>query len=461
MSEPMENSSNLTNNNNCCEFVCNECYSNVMCGSFGEMYYRLLNSDEEENLVFNISDNKNICITVDSILHAWHYSYKSFLESIEVDILYPTCKHFFHHLYEYKNNLCSDMFHNQPEIIQQGLIDIDLYLSITYSLITNKLYLPYFHSNEHDCKYFLQLIYKRCFSGSDTNTSCCLFKMFGDKRFIEFSQYRPNWSYVREYMNSYFKLINFCATTYLDLKNKRHIIMILLFWLLIYFGEIDFKTCNIDNNLRDNPIFEEYFKINKCLSLMVGEDDSLNLIQFNEFLKEYFNLSNEIELFKVIFKLLFNNFDENTFENLQNKMIEKKLGLQRIATPLLHDLNKDIMTIEENVEENEYLCFLIGKKFTIDGFIFNQMTFDRIMDIEMNKKIYRVLPTSLDLGYTLFNNTKISYDLLKQTDPLFECLKTFLENLKLQIDDVKKVIKKNSIYQYWLDTIISLSNCLN
>ncbi|KAF0977997.1 hypothetical protein FDP41_002952 [Naegleria fowleri] len=73
-------------------------YSN-MTGSFGEMYYRLLKRFRTEQLEKDLY-NHHVMITTDSLLHAFHYSYKSILESIEVQILFPKSKRLFANLYE-------------------------------------------------------------------------------------------------------------------------------------------------------------------------------------------------------------------------------------------------------------------------------------------------------------------------------------------------------------------------
>ncbi|KAG2385812.1 hypothetical protein C9374_002961 [Naegleria lovaniensis] len=209
-------------------------YSN-MTGSFGEMYYRLLQRFKTEQLEKN---NHHVLITTDSLLHAFHYSYKSILESIEVQILFPKSKRLFANLFElmkntfiphrfseyqtqnsHSNELMPSNEFRPLGLIEQGLIDLDFYITLSFSLIVDKVEHGFYPSNAHDIQYLFDLIHRR--SGSEFSSSCCLFTIFGEKRFFEFKRYQPNWYYIRDYMNNYFKLISWCGNTYLDITNLR------------------------------------------------------------------------------------------------------------------------------------------------------------------------------------------------------------------------------------------------
>ena len=421
------------------------------------MYYRLLKRFRTEQLEKDLY-NHHVMITTDSLLHAFHYSYKSILESIEVQILFPKSKRLFANLYElmkhtfiphrfsayqiqnsHSNELIPSNEFRPLGLLEQGLVDLDFYITLSFSLIVDKVEQVFFPSNAHDVQYLFDLIHRR--SGSEFSSSCCLFTIFGEKRFFEFKRYQPNWYYIRDYMNNYFKLISWCGNTHLDLTNLRQFTLMLLLWLLI---------------CESNSLDKEYTQIEHCFTTMIGPADSVNCEGITRFLFDYFGLEqNEISLNKLgdkLYTTLTLPDGEKVVREMQNYALNKKLGLNYIANSTLKSTQDGI-----GYEESFTFC-LFGQKFTVDSFIFSNVTFDRLSDSEGTRLLPRIIPTVLDLAYAIFGAENVAENFIRNTDPYFDVVLPKLRELRSSLQQLESCMMPSSIHNLWLQTIQSLSS---
>lgn len=432
------------------------CSHSNLSGSFGEMYYKLLDQSRsnEENKV----QRNNIIITCDSLLYAWHYSYKSILEAVEVQVLYPSCKRLFGNMWRrMKEEFIPHRFsqfsvekrvHNnfssydvQPmSLIEQGLQDLDFYTSLSNSLIHEKIEEPYYVENNHDVHYLFELLQRRCDTGTDFSSSCCLLSLFGEKRFFEFGVFQPNWFYIRDYMNGYFKLLSWCSVTYLDLTNLRQFTLILMLYLLLS----DTKC-----------LHSEYNVIEECFTKMVGKSDSLNCRGLTEFLREYFKMDADHTLESIAERLYYTltlpDCDKE-IRHLQKAALEKKLGLNYISNTTLKTPQSGVIGYQD-----EFTFCFFGSRFTFDAFIFSRTTFDRLVDLEYKRLLPRVIPTVVDLGLTLFDNGEITQKITEKTDPYFDVLLVRLQEVDEQIREIYPTMFTTSVHNLWLKTIRSIS----
>ncbi|EFC45356.1 predicted protein [Naegleria gruberi] len=429
------------------------CYYSNNVGSFGEMYYRLLKRFRDEEMDGKYEKDHNILITADSLLHAFHYSYKSILESIEVQILFPKCKHLFTKLFKsMKETLIkhkfSDFANPSPHsllngfeleprpigLIEQGLYDLDFFITLSTSLIHGKVEDSYFMQNRHNVHYLFELIHRRCELGNDFSSSCCLFTIFGEKRFLEFRLYQPNWFYIRDYMNNYFKLLSWCNNTFMDITNIQQFTLILLVWLLVE----ESKTLGC-----------EYSQIEHCYKNMIGISDSANCDDITTTLREYFNMT-ESGTEKIAEKLYYTLTlpeNEKAIREIQQFVIKKNIGLNQIS-------NANLKSPKEGVgHKDEFTFCFFGRKFTLDSFIFHNVTFDRLKDEENMRYLPRVIPTILDVGYT-FLDSPVAEEILKNTDPYHDIVLDKLNELKTSINEYNS---HPSIHNIWLDTLKGLS----
>ncbi|KAG2385811.1 hypothetical protein C9374_002960 [Naegleria lovaniensis] len=205
-----------------------------------------------------------------------------------------------------------------------------------------------------------------------------------------------------------------------------------------------------------NTLDKEYVHIEHCYTTMIGPSDSVNCEGVTSFLFDYFGLEqNEISLSKLGEKLYYTITlpdGEKAIREMQNYALKKQLGLNYIA-------NSTLKSPEDGIGHEDDLTFcLFGQKFTVDSFIFSNVTFDRLTDTEGTRLLPRIIPTVLDLGYAIFGAETVSENLMRNTDPYFDVVIPKLRELRDLIQDIESSMIPPSIHNLWLKTIQSLSS---
>ena len=79
-------------------------------------------------------------------------------------------------------------------------------------------------------------------------------------------------------------------------------------------------------------------------------------------------------------------------------LIDGDYGIQRIMSQIMYtDPNLPQIVLPR-------VFHLMGQRFTIDSYVFNNVTFDRVKDLTTGQKVLRMLPSELDVQFVLGNN---------------------------------------------------------
>jgi hypothetical protein len=98
---------------------------------------------------------------------------------------------------------------------------------------------------------------------------------------------------------------------------------------------------------------------------------------------------------------------------------------------------------------------LLGLRFTIDSYVFNNVTYDRVQDLRTGQKVTRMLPSELDVGFALGNNGA-AHHLKPELDQYG--YQGVLHELRFLIDAHPADFWDQSFYSGWLSALRALSD---
>lgn len=253
-----------------------------------------------------------VFITSDLVLHALHKSYDEILFDLERHYIIGKYQNA---LEKMRNQLPSELEKNpNSSILRRSVLDVDLYLTIAYKLLTDTHVMPLFDENKEDYQTILNHI------ADLTMVQLPLFS--NNPRMYDFSQLKPRGHYVDDpIMQKYFKSMMWLGRTEFYLTSPKSIDNIQELEDL----QRQILDAVIMTNIAEMSGAEEEFdKINQIIQSLVGESDNVTMQNIKELkieanIKDY----NDLE-------------DISKVKEFQNILLTKEYADQKIVSQLLY-----------------------------------------------------------------------------------------------------------------------------
>ena len=370
-------------------------------------------------------------ISSDFILYTLHSSYDAILMHLEHKILEPNLQELLKSMYNSFNTLY-DKYSDDNRLIT-SLEDVDLYISVAYSLALGDEILPQF--SDKDAYYTIM----EAIQAEQLTT----LNLFTDKkeRKIDFSQFKPRGHYTKRIPkeNETTTLENYFRT---------------MMWL----GRIDFLlTAPPENPWEENWTKNELRRMQQSallLNELLHSCGNRSLYETHENIIEFMvgpadNLTPD-ELSYLSDSLLDSPemlFDENTYDVFQQALNSSDDYGQKIMSNFFY-----VDPFSSDPESLPVSYKLFGQKFLLDSYIFAHVVYDRI--VWNGKKIHRGMPVPLDILSVLGNENAMA--LMKDE------MKKY--HYAYKINELKEITAyydenfwQQSLYNVWLSSIKELN----
>ncbi|MFA9391845.1 MAG: DUF3160 domain-containing protein [Prolixibacteraceae bacterium] len=372
-------------------------------------------------------------ISTDAILHALHSSYDFLLKTIEDETLRENLEAFTKKMYENFPQLITEY---QGKGIDECLEDVDLYLTVAYSLIT-------------DTKQPLRLASQDLFDEvmaaieAEKATALGMFCYNDRTRSYDFSQFKVRGHYVyteEDKWNGFHSLEPYFRT---------------MMWL----GRIDLfltapepnpweepwqkneirrmnMTAFMLNQLYIGAENKELMEFNeKTITYMVGESDNVNPAEINE----YYQAKEISSANEMLMDAKYNEFYDGL--SLNEDFTQKIMGSMLFVNPMSD--RPDVLPVSYK---------LSGQRFIIDSYVFSNVVYDRI--VYNGKKVNREMPDPLDFAFALGNSDALHF---LQSELNRYPYAANLANLRYLIDQKEDSFWTESLYNSWLGAIRTLN----
>jgi len=360
-----------------------------------------------------------VLITTDSVLYALHASFDGILEDLERKVMAEQTEQM---LEEMHVQLSGDLG-VLTEDLAIAARDLDVYLAVGRTLMTGELVATV--TGEEAAQEV-----NRILAAADGYQPLDI-ELFGLTVTYDFSQLKPRGHYEGdELLERYFKAMIWLGRTEMQ---------------MITFtpeGEPLFNRRGVDAAFVSNLLLESsgaegrWSTVNGITETLIGERDSMGPQDMTKFMAEtgiadYAGLAAAED--DALFKAL----------------IASPYGIQRIMSQILYT----DPTAPQLVLPRAYL--LLGQRFTIDSYVFNNVTYDRVQDLRTGTKVTRMLPSELDVGFALGNNAA-AHHLKPELDEYG--YQGVLHELRFLIDAHPAEFWDHSFYNGWLAALRALGD---
>lgn len=377
--------------------------------SFGNAFLEIYNNDLP------------VFVSTDAILHALHMSCDAILMQVESNVLIAKLDTLLSALHSQLPSVAAK--YSSSPAMKQMLNDVDIYLTIPQILL-GKSITPTFIENTDIVNQLLSLI------KAEQPVDFALFS--STARTIDFSQFTPRGHYTQTApLTCYFQAMMWLARTemYLiapvsvdpsqtDADIQRQTIDAVLV------GEL--TTAAGKDSLLE--------QIDSIIQFFAGQSDNITLPNIHTLVQETGLASAD--------RLL----DTLTWKNFQDTVAQKPYAFQRINSQILMS---DPASLEQIKPAAAFL--LLGQRFVIDSYITGNVVFDKI--IYNNTKILRMLPSTLDVLFSLGNNA--AAQILKPELDQYK-YSSNLSALRYLVDSYEPGFWQSTVYNGWLNSIRAL-----
>lgn len=353
-------------------------------------------------------DDLPLYVSADSILHALHRSYDNILKTIERDSIVPELE-----------ALLSGMSASLAASSHTGALrkDLDVYLAVAQSLLTDNLVSPLDSSNAG--------IVSTLFAGCKAADGVELVEIFGAKRTVDFSQCEPRGHY----------------TDYPELQRY--------FRAMMWLGRIDLRL--IETQSDGSSLFRRrqleaawalvelmgqteraaHKGIDDFITAFVGEHDYMTPAQF-ALLAEDLGVSSLAEVA---------DFSD---QQLAQAIIDGGYGTQRISSHYMVN-GGNVATLPLS---SSFAFF--GQRYVIDSHVFSNVVYDRVARGER-----RWMPNPLDVAYAALGNDQAGM-LLSEEMQRYEYAPE-LAAMRTIVDSEPPSFWQMNLYNRWLGALRELS----
>jgi len=382
-------------------------------------------------LIQGYNNDLPLFLSSDFVLSTLHNSYDNILMTLEWQLLEPNLMELLDAMYAAFPALESK--YSSDIRFSDALADVDLYLSVARSLLYDQDHLPQSQSPDKFNE-IMQLV-------EDENMAQITLFTESRLRKIDFSQFTPRGHYTREIrtndgtrtLENYFRAmmwlgrIDYLLTAppsnpwekdWTDAELLRMQLGALLLNELLYSSG---KQANLDLH-------------EKIISYMVGPDDNLSPPELKGLSDRLLTSAADL-------------FNEGNFDGFRDSLNASDDYGQKIMSNFFY-----VDPYSEDPGQLPVSFKLLGQKFLIDSYVFNEVVFDRI--VVNGNKIWRGLPDPLDAMAVLGNEDAMA---LLEDDLIQYQYAYKIDALKVLVDSYDNDFWNQSLYNTWLGAIRELN----
>ncbi|WAS93770.1 DUF3160 domain-containing protein [Nannocystis punicea] len=360
-----------------------------------------------------------VLVTADSMLYALHKSFDSMLMYFERTVLRQEMAA----MLDTSHKALAERLATLPPELAAAAVDLDVYLTVARSLL-NGFAQPYSDDPAVQEKVDRILAAATSLQPADLD-------LFGVSSTYDFSQLEPRGHYEDETdLQTYFQAMIWLGRTDLPMvvydENQKP----------------QFNRRGLDaafllhHVLQDSGAEANWKRIDKTISLLIGERDSMSPADMTAYMDAVKAHSPE-ELVKLS--------DEAVYKAL----IDGDYGIQRIMSQIMFtDPNAPQLMLPR-------VFHLMGQRFTIDSYVFNNVTYDRVQDLRTGTKVTRMLPSELDVQFVLGNNAA-GHHLKPELDEYG--YQGTLHEMRFLVDSHPQEFWDGNFYNGWLAAIRALGD---
>lgn len=358
-----------------------------------------------------------VLVTADSILYALHKSFDSMLMYFERSVMRPEMAR----MLEVSHAKLGERLAKLPPELADAAADLDVYLTVARSLLSG--YAESVSGDQNVKDKVARIL------AAAASLQPAPLDLFGVSVDYDFSQLEPRGHYEDDTdLQTYFQAMIWLGRTDLPMvvydENQKP-----------QFNRRGLDAAFLMHHvLQDSGGETNWKRIDKTISLLIGERDSMSPADMTAYMdavkahtpEELVKLSDE-----VVYKAL----------------IDGDYGIQRIMSQIMYtDPNEPQLMLPR-------VFHLMGQRFTIDSYVFNNVTYDRVQDLRTGKKVTRMLPSELDVQFVLGNNSAAHH--LKPELDKYGYQGT-LHEMRFLVDSHPQDFWDANFYNGWLAAIRSL-----
>ena len=363
-----------------------------------------------------------VFVSTDAILHALHMSYDAILKDVERGVLRPHLVTLLDRLHNTLPELAAN--YADQAAMALPLRDLDLYLTVPRRLLGQKA-VALFAENNDPVAQLLQHI------SALQPIEYPLFATSG--RTIDFSQFRVRGHYTEsEELSQYFEAMMWLGRIEIYLSAPQA-------------GTAQPSAADLKRQTVTAALLVELFeraaahdlyqRMENIIQTMVGASDNVSLPQLQALLAET-NLQRADQL-----------LDDQVLAQFQQQLASKDYAQQRILSQILLG---DPFAPQQIQPAAAFLLF--GQRFIIDSFISGNVVYDKIT--HQGNKVFRGLPSSLDVLFSLGNNA--AAQLLESELDQYHYASN-LAALRYLLDAFEPQYWNTTLYSTWLNAIRALN----
>lgn len=360
-----------------------------------------------------------VFITSDSLLYALHKSFDSILKDLELSVLRAEVATMLANTHESLGKQLGAL----PDDLRPAALDLDVYLTVARSLLTGTAASV---SGDSDVDDKIARILDAAAGLQPLDL-----ELFGVSSTYDFSQLKPRGHYEDDpQLQTYFQAMIWLGRT--DLP-------------MVVFDEAQQPSFNrrgleaaflIHYLLGDSGADANWTRVDKTIGLLIGERDSMSPLDMVTY-ADAVGLKTPADLAAA------------SDEKLYKALIDGDYGLQRIMSQIMFtDPTAPPLVLPR-------VFHTLGQRFTIDSYVFNNVTYDRVQDLRTGVKVTRMLPSEFDVMFALGSNAA-GHHLKPELDKYG--YQGMLHELRFLVDSHPQEFWDNSFYNGWLSAIRALND---
>ncbi len=353
-----------------------------------------------------------VFISADMVLEAVHRSYESILIELEYGTLSNELRSL---LGSMRQQLAANGAEFAPEIAR----DADLFLTVADSLLRGAVAAP----RAPELAAQVREIFDLAMAAAGERE----IELFGAARSVDFSQFAPRGHYLGlPELETYFRAMMWLGR--LDLR----------FIETVVSGAQVFRPRQVQaafalRALMDDEALTSWQRIDRAVSLFVGEHDAMTLLELDELLRAV-GAADAAALAAL------------PAERVAGAIVEHQFGAQRIASQIVRKPPGAAGTLSLDAS----FAFL-GQRYTVDSHVFSNVVYDRVGSGEVR----RYVPNPLDVAFAALGNDQAVSLLsgeLEAHDYAGE-----LGAMRALVDAHPEEYWESSLYTSWMQALRSLS----
>lgn len=351
-------------------------------------------------------DDLPLFVSADSMLYALHTSYDNILKAFEGDSLLPE-------LTSYLSGMRANLEDSSlPDTMRS---DLDVFLSVANSLLTDELVTPLEPSNLLE----VRALYDGCRAAQGSERT----SIFGVSRRIDFSQCQPRGHYTDSpALERYFRA---------------------MMWL----GRIDFRMIETQEDgsslfhrrqleaawaLRDlmgEAELASHRSIDEFVTAFVGEHDYMTVAQFDA-------LASDLGISAL------DELDSKSDQEIAQAIVEGGYGTQRISSHyMVNGVGAETLPLSSSFA-------LFGQRYVLDSHVFSNVVYDRV-------HVPRLMPNPLDVAHAALGNDQAGMLLAEEMEE--NDYAAALQSMRVIADSEPREFWERNLYNRWLGALRTLS----